>query len=301
MNVKNLEINLCNQTFLLANVFWCTVSSFVQGLVSKIAVPEEITIKSHFHFFTFCWKIFFQSMFQHYLLCPQLNNCRIFSLIFHCWCFRNLDPRQLFWAFLPWDVLILVPVKSSHKAASCLYICARELPVCRPSMAQDFQVKTIHFLCFTLFLIQDTIQFFIDLSRGVYSRSCMLYYCECIIISQPKHILLKTSHLMSMFQSHVVAINSKNIPVHFDTCKTANMRFTRGQARHVSQHAGLAQHWLVQDWLTLAGRDRSWTVAPVLGPANQSVCTTCHKSQLCRDRLYICACATADSHGCTYR
>ena len=51
MNVKNLEINLCNQTFLIANVFWCTVNSFVQGLVSKIAVPEEITIKSHFHFF----------------------------------------------------------------------------------------------------------------------------------------------------------------------------------------------------------------------------------------------------------
>ena len=143
---------------------------------------------------------------------------------------QSASSSAVLWAFLPWDVLILVPVKSSHKAAGRLYICACELPVCRPQYGtrrlsgKNHSLSLFHFNSHT----QGTIQFFIDLSRGLYTRSRTVYYCEFIIISQPKHILLKTSHLLSMFQSHVVAINSQNIPVHFDTCKTANMRFTRG-------------------------------------------------------------------------
>jgi len=152
---KKLEINLCNQTFLFANGFRYIVNSFVRGLVFRIAAPEEITIKSHFHFFHILLKDFLQSMFQHYLLCPQLNNCRIFSLIFHCWCFRNLAPRQLFsghsYHGMCWSWFQLNPaIKLLAVCTSVLVSC----PCVDPSMAQeDFQVKTIHFLCFTLILI----------------------------------------------------------------------------------------------------------------------------------------------------
>jgi len=60
INVKN---DLCNPTFLFAHGFRSTVKSFVRGLVTKIAAPEEITIMSHFHFFHILLREVFLNLF----------------------------------------------------------------------------------------------------------------------------------------------------------------------------------------------------------------------------------------------